>query len=80
MVALYKDPNGEKIFDKYETPSFKTQQQQQQPVQLERWQCTDSSTETQVDSLKKKIRELEGMLATKDHTDTHKQQVAISIL
>ena len=70
MVALYKDPKGEKIFDKYETPSFKSQQQQIQKQQ-QLHTCTDSSTET-TDSLKKRIQELENMLATRDH---HQPQV-----
>ena len=56
MIALYKDPKGEKVFDKYETPSLKSQlqlTQQQQP--------TDSATET-IDSLKQRIRELENIV------------------
>ena len=52
MVALYKDPKGEKVFDKYETPSFKSQQQNKQ----------DTTTGT-IDSLKKRIQELESLLA-----------------
>lgn len=55
MVALYKDPKGEKVFDKYETPSFKSQQQNKQ-------QNTDTTTGT-IDSLKKRIQELESLLA-----------------
>ena len=60
MIALYKDPKGESVFDKYEPPSFKTQQQvtgQQQQLQLH----TESVTGT-IDSLKKRIQELENML------------------
>ena len=56
MIALYKDPKGEKVFDKYETPSFKSQLQHTQ-----KQQPTDSATET-VDSLKKRIEELENMV------------------
>ena len=57
MVALYKDPKGEKVFDKYETPSFKSQQQtarKQEP--------TESTTGT-IDSLRKRVQELETLLA-----------------
>lgn len=59
MIALYKDPKGESVFDKYEPPSFKTQQQVngQQQLQLH----TESATGT-IDSLKKRIQELENML------------------
>lgn len=63
MIALYKDPMGEKVFDKYETPSFKSHQQHAQRQQQHT--CTDSSTET-IDSLKKRIQELENMLANQD--------------
>ena len=59
MIALYKDPKGETVFDKYDPPSLKTQQQisngQQQPPR------TESATGT-IDSLKKRILELENML------------------
>ena len=58
MVALYNDPKGETIFDKYETPSFKSQLQQQHH--------TDSATVT-IDSLKKRIQELENIVAAKHH-------------
>ena len=57
MVALYKDPKGEKVFDKYETPSFKSQQQtarKQEPAE---------STTGTIDSLRKRIQELETLLA-----------------
>ena len=63
MIALYKDPMGEKVFDKYETPSFKSHQQHTQRQQQRT--CTDSSTGT-IDSLKKRIQELEIMLANQD--------------
>ena len=61
MVALYKDPKGETIFDKYETPSFKSQLQQQQQQHH-----TDSATGT-IDSLKKRIQELENFVAANHH-------------
>ena len=57
MVALYKDPKGEIIF---ETPSFKSQLQQQQQHH------TDSATGT-IDSLKKRIQELENIVAANHH-------------
>ena len=47
MIALYKDPKGEKVFNKYETPSFKSQQQ------------TESTTGTTDSALKLRIQELE---------------------
>ena len=56
MIALYKDPKGEKVFDKYETPSLKSQLQLTQQQQH-----TDSATET-IDSLKQRIRELENIV------------------
>ena len=80
MIALYKDPKGESVFDKYEPPSFKTQQQlngqqhQQQQLQLHH---TDSTTGT-IDSLKKRIQELESMLA--QNQQQPKPEVAIIIL
>lgn len=57
MVALYKDPKGERVFEEYEAPSFKVQQQHthQQPL-------TDSATAT-IDSLKNRILELENIVA-----------------
>ena len=68
MIALYKDPKGESVFDKYEPPSFKTQQQgnaQQQPHLLH----TELSATGTIDSLKKRIQELETMLAQNHHTE-----------
>ena len=53
MIGLYKDPKGEKVFDKYETPPFKFQQKQSQ---------IDSITGTQTDSAPmKRTRELEAV-------------------
>ena len=64
MIALYKDPKGERVFDKYETPSFKSHQQTQKKKQTE----TDSTTTTMtIDSLKKKIHELENIIAVNRH-------------
>ena len=62
MIALYNDPKGERVFDKYETPSFKSQQQHAQLKQTE----TDSTTMT-IDSLKKRIQELENIIAVNNH-------------
>ena len=72
MIALYKDPKGETIFDKYETPSFKSQQQQHTYTQRQQQQrtCTDSSSES-MDSLKKRIQELENMLANQEPATQH---------
>ena len=57
MVSLYKDPKGVKVFDKYETPSFKSQQQN-----TRKQEPTESTTGT-IDSLRKRIQELESLLA-----------------
>ena len=54
MVSLYKDPKGEKIFGKFETPSFKSQQG---PV-------TESTIGTTDSALRKRILELENIIAT----------------
>ena len=54
MVALYKDPKGEKIFDKYGTPSFKSQQ----------GTATESTPGTTDSALRKRIVELENIIAT----------------
>ena len=66
MIALYKDPKGESIFDKYEPPSLKTQPAvlNGQP-QTQQQQHTDQSTTCTgtIDSLKKRIQELENMLS-----------------
>ena len=64
MIALYKDPKGEKVFDKYETPSLKSHLQ----LTHQQQQHTDSATET-IDSLKQRIRELENMV-TKNQQNT----------
>lgn len=50
MIGLYKDPKGERVFNKYENPSFKSQQTQQQ---------TESTTGTTDSALKLRIQELE---------------------
>lgn len=55
MVALYKDPKGEKIFSKYGTqPTFKSQQG---PV-------TESNIGTTDSALKKRVQELENIIST----------------
>ena len=65
MIALYKDPEGESVFDKYEPPSFKTQQQAH--TQHHQQQHTTESTAGIIDSLKKRIHELEDMLELNQH-------------
>ena len=60
MVALYKDPKGEKVFDKYGTPSFMSQQQKQQ--QADSAISTIGTTDSR---LKKRIQELENTIAAK---------------
>ena len=63
MIALYMDPKGESIFDKYEPPSFKTQPALNGQAQTQQQHtCTDQSTTGTIDSLKKRIQELENML------------------
>ena len=57
MIALYKDPKGENVFESYSTPSFNSQQQ---CTQLQLQQHTDAAT---VDTLKKRIQELENIVA-----------------
>ena len=74
MIALYKDPKGETIFDKYETPSFKSQQQQQHTYtqrQQHQHTCTNHSSTESMDSLKKRIQELENMLANQEPATQH---------
>ena len=63
MIALYKDPKGERVFDEYKTPSFKLQQQHMQKLEQTE---TDSTTMT-IDSLKKRIQELESIIAVNNH-------------
>ena len=53
MIALYKDPKGEKVFNKYETPSFNKSQQAVSQQQ------TESTTGTTDSALKQRIQELE---------------------
>ena len=62
MIALYKDPQGEAVFNNYEPPSFKTQQAHAPQQQ----QHTESATGI-IDSLKKRIQELENILALNQH-------------
>lgn len=74
MIALYKDPKGESVFDKYEFPSFKAQQQQQQQqgnaMQQQPNLQTELSATGTIDSLKKRIQELETMLVlNQQHTE-----------
>ena len=55
MIALYKDPKGEKIFSKYGTqPNFKSQQ----------GTVTESNTGTTDSALRRRILELENIIAT----------------
>ena len=55
MIALYKDPKGEKIFSKYGTqPTFKSQQ----------GAAVESNTGTTDSALRKRILELENIIAT----------------
>ena len=58
MIALYKDPNGENVFENYSIPSFNSQQQ---CTQLQMQQNTDADT---IVTLKKKIQDLENIVAT----------------
>ena len=44
MIALYKDPQGENVFGKYEAPSFKSPQQYTQKPP----QCASSESDTTV--------------------------------
>ena len=75
MIALYKDPKGEAVFDNYEPPSFKTQQAHapQQP------QHTESATGI-IDSLKKRIQDLENMLALNQHQHVIELEVLFDII
>ena len=62
MVALYKDPKGENVFDKYGTPSFKSQQQKQQQADSTIGTGTIRTTDPQ---LQKRIQELENIVDSK---------------
>lgn len=58
MIAVYKDPKGERVFRTCEGPSLKSQLQLTQcPMQN-----TDSTNDT-IDSLKKRIQDLENIIA-----------------
>ena len=59
MIALYKDPQGKQVFDKYKTPTFRSQQQNVQKLE----QTEIDSTTMTIDSLKKRIHELENIIA-----------------
>ena len=64
MIALYKDPQGERVFDKYEVPSLRSQHQP-----MHHQQQTDSANE-RIDLLKKRILELENIVAeNKQHSE-----------
>ena len=64
MIALYKDPQGEKVFDRYEVPSLRSQLQ---PTHQK--QQTDSATGT-TDLLKKTSLELNNTIAeNKQHAE-----------
>ena len=55
MIALYKDPKGEKVFSEYGTqPNFKSPQ----------GTVTESNTGTTDSALRKRILELENVIAT----------------
>ena len=53
MVSLYKDPKGEEVFGKYETPSFKSQTKSDSTI-----------TGTTDSALKRRVQELENIIAT----------------
>ena len=53
MVGLYRDPTGEKVFEKYNKPSSRSQL----PAAVH-------GSGDNIDSLKKRVRELEGILST----------------
>ena len=59
MIALYKDPKGENVFESYNTPGLSFNSQQQ-CTQLQLQQHTDAAM---VDTLKKRIQELENIVA-----------------
>ena len=50
MIALYKDPKGENVFNKYETPSFKSQQRKESTAGI-----TDSALKLRMQELEKKV-------------------------
>ena len=62
MVALYKDPKGEKVFNKYGTPSFMSQQQKQQQADSA---ISTIGTTDHDSQLIKRIQELENIIAAK---------------
>lgn len=53
MVAVYKDPKGENVFGEYCPPSFKSQ----------RGTVAESSVSTTDSALRKRIAELESIIA-----------------
>ena len=61
MVAVYKDPNGEKVFDNYKIPSFKSQYQNTKTK--EQQNLSSVSDHQLIESLQKKIQELENIIA-----------------
>lgn len=58
MIGLYRDPTGEKVFENYGKSSSKSQV----PVVVAAVTGVDHADS--VDTLKKRLRELEGVLAT----------------
>ena len=52
MIALYKDPQGENVFGKYETPSFKSPPQCIQKQQ--RTTCSETNTGVAVEPEQRK--------------------------
>ena len=68
MIALYKDPEGTSMFSKQQRAnSSHSQPQSRSSFSLsvqKKLQSTDHSTSSEVESLKKRINELESRLAS----------------
>ena len=67
MIALYKDPQGENVFGKYETPSFKSPPQYIQKQQ--RTACSETNTGVAVESEQRKADGTDNVITVVDkHT------------
>ena len=75
MIALHKDPEGTTMFSKQQHASFSQSQPPNRSsfslsVQ-KKFQSADQSTTSEVESLKKRINELESRLASMQEAQEH---------
>ena len=71
MVALHKDPEGTSVFSK-QKPSFSVHSEpQSRKVSAKPRQTQDNSTTSEVESLRKRVNELESTLAAMQEMEDH---------